>query len=84
MVTHLTNKIHALEKLVKLSDEDLVIDIGSNDATSLKAYTSKCHKAGIDPTASKFKQYYTDEITLIPDFFSADIAEENWEIKRQK
>jgi len=72
MVTHLTNKIKTLEKLVKLSDTDLVIDIGSNDATSLKAYSGKHRKVGIDPTGLKFKEYYTDTIKLIPDFFSAE------------
>jgi hypothetical protein len=84
MVTHLTNKIHALEKLVKLSNDDLVIDIGSNDATSLKAYTAKCKKAGIDPTALKFKKYYNDEITLIPDFFSAYIYRRELGNKKSK
>jgi hypothetical protein len=72
MVKHLTNKIHALERLVQLSDTDLVIDIGSNDATSLKAYRGKHRKVGIDPTGIKFKEYYTNDITLIPDFFSAN------------
>ncbi len=72
MVRHLTNKIHTLERMVTLNANDLVIDIGSNDATSLKAYTSKCRKVGIDPTGTKFKEYYTDDISLIPTFFSAD------------
>lgn len=71
MVRHLTNKIHALERLVNLDDKDLVIDIGSNDATSLKAYTGKHRKVGIDPTGLKFKEFYTNEISLIPTFFSA-------------
>ncbi|MFM7852620.1 MAG: class I SAM-dependent methyltransferase, partial [Flammeovirgaceae bacterium] len=72
MVKHLTNKIHTLERLVQLSGSDLVIDIGSNDATSLKAYRGKHRKVGIDPTGLKFREYYTDDIVLIPDFFSAD------------
>jgi hypothetical protein len=71
MVTHLTHKIKALERLVQLQDTDLVIDIGSNDATSLKAYSGKFRKVGIDPTGLKFKAYYTDGIELIPDFFTA-------------
>ncbi len=71
MVSHLTNKIKTLERLVKLSDADLVIDIGSNDATSLKAYTGNFRKVGIDPTGLKFAAYYTDNIKLIPEFFSA-------------
>ena len=72
MVSHLTNKIHALERLVALNKNDLVIDIGSNDATALKAYTGKHRKVGIDPTGLKFKEYYTKDISLIPDFFSAE------------
>jgi C-methyltransferase C-terminal domain/Putative zinc binding domain/Methyltransferase domain len=71
MVRHLQQKIKTLERLVKPSDEDLVIDIGSNDATSLKAYTGKHRKVGIDPTGKKFIEYYTDGVDLIPDFFSA-------------
>jgi hypothetical protein len=72
MVRHLQQKIRTLERLVKLSDNDLVIDIGSNDATSLKAYSGKHRKIGIDPTGKKFKEYYADDISLIPDFFSAE------------
>jgi hypothetical protein len=71
MIKHLTNKIHFLEKLAPLSEHDLVIDIGSNDATSLKAYRGNHRKVGIDPTGKKFQEFYTEGITLIPDFFSA-------------
>ncbi len=71
MVSHLGQKIKTLERLANLTDNDLVIDIGSNDATSLKAYSSGCKKVGIDPTGLKFKEYYTNDITLIPDFFTA-------------
>lgn len=73
MVKHLQNKIHFLEKFVNLQPDDIVLDIGSNDATSLKAYTVKCKKVGIDPTSEKFKAYYTDDIVRIPDFFSAKV-----------
>lgn len=72
MVAHLTNKIRGLERLVSLSASDLVIDIGSNDATSLKAYSGKHRKVGIDPTGKKFASFYTQDIALIPDFFSAE------------
>ena len=58
MVRHLEQKIRILERLVKLTDVDLVIDIGSNDATSLKAYSGRHKKVGIDPTGLKFKDYY--------------------------
>ena len=39
MVKHLTHKIKTLERLVPLNEKDSVIDIGSNDATTLKAYS---------------------------------------------
>lgn len=73
MVRHLQQKIRALETMVKPTDGDLVVDIGSNDATSLRAYSGKFTKAGIDPTGKKFEEYYTDDIVLIPDFFSAAV-----------
>jgi hypothetical protein len=78
MVSHLALKIKMLERLAKPAAADLVIDIGSNDATSLKAYTAKCRKIGIDPTGKKFKEHYTDDISLIADFFSADIFKKSF------
>ncbi len=70
MVEHLTAKINRLEERVNLMPGDCVIDIGSNDATSLKAYFTKgIKRIGVDPTGAKFREYYTDEIQLIPDFF---------------
>lgn len=78
MVQHLTNKIHHLEKKVDLHPGDCVIDIGSNDATSLKAYTtSGIKRIGVDPTGEKFRQYYTDDIKLIPDFFPSAEVKKN-------
>lgn len=72
MVKHLQKKIKTLENLAKPHSNDLVIDIGSNDATSLKAYQGSFRKVGIDPTGNKFKEFYTKDITLIPDFFTAE------------
>lgn len=72
MVKHLTHKINGLERLVDLNAGDIVLDIGSNDATSLKAYkTEGLIRIGIDPTGNKFKEYYPDDVQLVPDFFSA-------------
>jgi hypothetical protein len=72
MVRHLTQKIRELERFADLAPGDTVLDIGSNDATSLKAYTVPAlRRVGIDPTGAKFREYYPDEVTLVPDFFSA-------------
>ncbi|GAC1309803.1 MAG: class I SAM-dependent methyltransferase [Mucilaginibacter sp.] len=78
MVFHLNNKIKTLERIVTLNDDDLVVDIGSNDATSLKAYSGNHKKVGIDPTGKKFLEYYTEGIELIPDFFSAEIYKQHF------
>jgi C-methyltransferase C-terminal domain/Putative zinc binding domain/Methyltransferase domain len=72
MVRHLTQKVHLLERMANLKPGDVALDIGSNDATSLKAYrTAGLTRIGIDPTGDKFKEFYTDDIRLVPDFFSA-------------
>lgn len=72
MVRHLTQKIRHLQAVADLQPGDVVLDIGSNDCTSLKAYTTPgLRRIGIDPTGAKFKQYYPEDVTLVPDFFSA-------------
>src|SRR3989338_6597956 len=72
MVSHLTDKVRYLERLVPLKAGDVVLDIGSNDGTTLKAYsTIGIKRIGIDPTGNKFFQYYPTDIRLVPDFFSS-------------
>lgn len=72
MVDHLTEKVGVLERTAALRSGDVVLDIGSNDATTLKAYTvAGVSRIGIDPTGEKFRDYYPGGITLIPEFFSA-------------
>jgi hypothetical protein len=72
MVRHLSAKTHHLERLYAPRPADVVLDIGSNDATLLKSYrTAGLRRIGIDPTAAKFGSFYGDDIALVPDFFSA-------------
>jgi hypothetical protein len=72
MVNHLTDKVAYLERLAGLKSGNIVLDIGSNDATTLKAYkTPSLCRIGIDPTGRKFSQYYPPEVALVPEFFSA-------------
>lgn len=71
MIDHLNAKASYLEKYVSIQSGDVVLDIGSNDATYLKSYqTTNIKRIGIDPTGIKFKDYYADDIELLPDFFS--------------
>jgi len=79
MVDHLQNKAHYLEKLCDLSHNDYVIDIGSNDATTLKAFkTVGINRIGIDPVGKKFEAYYDDGIRLIPEFFPSETFEKDY------
>jgi len=71
MVDHLHQKAYHLAKFVGLKAGDTVLDIGSNDATFLKAFPVSMHKIGVDPTGDKFSAYYGQEISLVADFFSA-------------
>lgn len=73
MVKHLQAKVSKIEKLISLNSESLVIDIGSNDGTTLAAYKRGPRLIGIDPAAEKYASYYPDHVELIPDFFSADL-----------
>ena len=57
MVDHL-NKINYLESYANPLKDDLVIDIGSNDAIPLKAYNGEFNKARYCPTGKKFKDFY--------------------------
>jgi NDP-4-keto-2,6-dideoxyhexose 3-C-methyltransferase len=72
MVEHLHGKVRKILPRVELSADSLVIDIGSNDSTTLQAYPKTVgNLVGIDPTGIKFGHYYPAHIKLIPDFFSA-------------
>lgn len=76
MVEHLQGKVLDIMRLSVLQPGDVVIDIGSNDATTLKAYPQGIYElVGIDPTGIKFAHHYPSEIKLIPDFFSAMAVE---------
>jgi C-methyltransferase C-terminal domain/Putative zinc binding domain/Methyltransferase domain len=71
MVDHLTHKVRFLEQLADLKQGDVVLDIGSNDGTTLAAYSvSSLGRIGIDPTGEKFRRYYSAESRLVPEFFS--------------
>lgn len=73
MVKHLKNTVSYLKKIRPLKNADVFLDIGSNDATLLKAIEeSDVIKAGIDPNIDKFKEYYTQDIYRSSAFFSKE------------
>jgi len=72
MVSHLQRKAEKIKAMVALRPSDLILDIGSNDSTLLRAMDGPdLQLVGMDPTGIKFREYYPPHITLVPDFFSA-------------
>ena len=62
MVNHLKEVVDFNVKLVKLSPDDLVVDIGSNDGTLLNMYPDNLLLVGIDPTAEKIGKYWVGRV----------------------
>jgi hypothetical protein len=86
MVKHLQAKVDRIRAMVKLNPGDLVVDIGSNDSTTLQAYPKDLDLdlVGVDPTGVKFSQYYPVHIQLIPDFFSAALIQARYHGRKAK
>ena len=85
MVNHLNKKIQKILAIIELEAGDLVIDIGSNDSTTLQAYPNKeLDLVGIDPTGIKFKDFYPPHIKLISDFFSASLVQSVFKNKKAR
>lgn len=76
MLRHLKSKVDKIMKLNLLNENDFILDIGSNDGSTLKFYPNNYKKIGIDPTGEKFKEFYPNNIKLICDFFSADLLKD--------
>lgn len=72
MVEHLSAKVDDILSRDWLSDGDIILDIGSNDGTTLGHYPEGKYKLiGIDPSAKKFAEYYRSDIVRVPSFFTA-------------
>lgn len=85
MVAHLHGKVKKILTQVDLQEGDLVVDIGSNDSTTLQAYPfSGLALVGVDPTGIKFHSYYPPHIQLIPDFFSSALVKARFPGKKAK
>ncbi len=73
MVAHLSGLVAEVLSRVTPHKGDVVLDIGSNDGTTLGFYrTSGLVRIGIDPTINLFKQYYQPGILTVADFFTAE------------
>lgn len=72
MIEHLRGIVGQILSRVEIDKDDLVLDIGSNDGTTLGFYLgTNCNLMGMDPTAEQFRSFYDKKIKVIPDFFSS-------------
>ena len=85
MVDHLHDKVKRILSHTTINDGDIVLDIGSNDSTLLRAYhKEKATLVGFDPTGEKFRKYYPDDIMLFADFFNANTFKNKFGGKKAK
>jgi len=85
MVDHLKGKVDRICGLMSLQPSDLIVDIGSNDGTTLVSYPEiGLELVGVDPTGIKFSHYYPKHVRLIADFFSAKLLKERYPTKKAK
>ena len=69
MREHLKQYQEEIISKINLNDNDVVVDIGSNDSTMLQYYNRKLKRIGIDPTGKQFQEYY-GEVELISNYFT--------------
>jgi NDP-4-keto-2,6-dideoxyhexose 3-C-methyltransferase len=85
MVRHLQAKVQRILRMVSLVPGDLVIDIGSNDGTTLGFYPEgPWDLLGMDPTGKKFSRYYKPHLKLITEFFSGEKVREKMGNRKAK
>lgn len=78
MKNHLKNLIIEAVSKVPLKNDDIVIDIGSNDGTLLSFYNYNLTRIGIDPTANYFIKHYQPGIEVISEMFETTIIKDSW------
>ena len=85
MVRHLHGKVARILGIINLAGKPIVLDIGSNDGTTLAGYpVNSCRRVGMDPTAAKFREYYPQDATVVADFFSAKRFQDDFPGKRAR
>jgi len=74
MRKHLQQTASLATSFVLEGERNVVLDIGSNDGTLLRAFEGSFHqRLGIDPTAEKFEGFYDSRARVVADFFSSNV-----------
>lgn len=74
-VSHFSQYADQIASQIDLRDSDLVVDIGSNDGTLLKAFSRYTHSVlGVEPARNVAKLAVSSGIDTIVDYFRPEIA----------
>ncbi|MGK8507295.1 class I SAM-dependent methyltransferase [Nocardia asiatica] len=85
MIEHLAHRVARIRQRVALTPDDVVIDIGSNDATLLRAYPEgSATIVGIDPLGEKFRRFYPPHVRLVTGYFTRELVESELRGRRAK
>ena len=84
VVQHLKGKVARILGSIDFQPGDLVVDIGSNDGTTLEVFPESLTLVGVDPTAGKFADFYRNQIPVIPEFFSSKTINDAFPGKKAK
>lgn len=76
-VAHFKELAQQVIQQIKITEKDLVVDIGSNVGTLLKEFReqSKCKIVGVDPSPNIVKLAKKDNMPTIQDFFSKSVVQ---------
>lgn len=75
LVQHFDNYAESILKKIKPSKGKLIVDVGSNDGSLLKAFKKRGMTViGVDPAVDIAKEATDAGVKTYPDFFTADVA----------
>lgn len=84
MREHLKGIVKAATKMADVGINDIVVDIGSNDATLLKNYSHLTQRVGFDPV-TKFEKFYDEpNLDLINEYFNVEAYTKRFNDKKAK
>ena len=69
LIKHFEDYVERVINVQKIDNQDLIIDVGSNDGTLLSNYSKTNTLIGVDPTIKKLKKFYRKDIIALPEFF---------------
>ena len=75
---------NSVEKIISLTNEDLVLDIGCNDGSLLRSYNSDIIKIGFEPATNLVADAQKETDFIINDFFNSNKFNEKFPGKKCK